>query len=395
MHDELCARQTAIRLRLAGEDIESICQTLQRSRVWFHKWWRRYLEAGPEGLYDKTRANHHIVNRTPPHIERAVISIRKRLADHAAPQTRYSLVGAPQIRAELEQLGYSPLPCLRTIERIIAGAGLTCPPLRLVRRVTRNAYPTPQAQDSNQMHQVDFVGPRYLKGDKSRYYFLVCKDRFDQAVFIQFVSSRCSDTVLAFLVRAWQRLGIPDKVQFDNGREFAGFGQSAKWLTRVIRFCLRLGIEPVFIPKAKACYNGSVEQFNGWFQPRLLEHPFANSDEVNIELDHLMNAVNEQHVHTHLGYQTAVQYRRRKHLRRLPADCTLHHQKLPIAVGKVTFIRFVTIQGTVNILDQTFRIGKRLKFEYVKATLDTQRQTLKVYHKGRIVKQFDYPLSQK
>ena len=108
-----------------------------------------------------------------------------------------------------------------------------------------------------------------------------------------------------------------------------------------------------------------------------------------------MNAVNEQHVHTHLGYQTAVQYRRRKHLRRLPADCTLHHQKLPIAVGKVTFIRFVTIQGTVNILDQTFRIGKRLKFEYVKATLDTQRQTLKVYHKGRIVKQFDYPLSQK
>jgi hypothetical protein len=248
MHDELYARQAAIRLLLAGENIESIRQTLQHSRVWFHKWWRRYLEAGPKGLYDKTRAKHHIVNRTPPRIERAVTSIHKRLADHTASEARYSLVGAPQIRAELEQLGYSPLLCLRTIERIIAGAGLTCPPLRLVRRVTRNAYPTPQAQDSNQMHQVDFIGPRYLKGDKSRYYFLVCKDKFDQAVFIEFVSSCCSDTVLVFLVRAWQHLGIPDKVQFDNGREFTGFGQSAKWLTRVIRFCLRLGIEPVFIP---------------------------------------------------------------------------------------------------------------------------------------------------
>ena len=83
MHDELCARQTAIRLRLAGEDIESICQTLQRSRAWFHKWWRRYLEAGPEGLYDRTRANHHVVNRTPPHIERAVVSIRTSSGKHS------------------------------------------------------------------------------------------------------------------------------------------------------------------------------------------------------------------------------------------------------------------------------------------------------------------------
>lgn len=52
MHDELSARQTAIRLRLAGEAIENICQTLQRSHTWFHKWWRRYLESGPEGTRD-------------------------------------------------------------------------------------------------------------------------------------------------------------------------------------------------------------------------------------------------------------------------------------------------------------------------------------------------------
>jgi len=395
MHDELSARQTAIRLRLAGEAIENICQTLQRSHTWFHKWWRRYLESGPEGLYDQTRGNHEVVNRTPADIQQAVISIRKRLANRAHAETRYSLVGAPQIRAELEQLGYRPLPSLRTIERIVAEAGLTCPRLRLQQRIRQNAYPTPQAHDSNEIHQVDFVGPRYLKGDKRRHYFLVCKDRFDLAVYMEFVSQRSSDTVLAFLVHAWQRLGIPDKIQLDNGREFAGFGQSAKRLCRVIRFCLRLGVEPIFIPPAKPCYNGSVEQFNGWFQPRLLEQPFANPDEVVEELDQLMLAVNQQHVHACLGYRTSAQYRKSKRLRRLPADCTLHQSKQPIAVGKVSFIRFVSLQGTVSILDQSFTIGKRLKFEYVKATLDTQRQALKVYHKGRIVKQFDYPLPQK
>jgi hypothetical protein len=199
MHDELSARQAAIRLRLAGEKIDSICRTLNRSAAWVHKWWRRYLEAGPAGLYDLTRANQRIVNRTPPHIERAILSIRRRLAKRATSQTRYNLIGAVQIRAELEKLGYAPLPALRTIERIVAGAGLTCPPLRLAQQMAQTQYPGPQAQDSNQVHQVDVVGPRYLKGDKTRYYFLVCKDVFDQAVYLEFVASRSSGDYFGFL----------------------------------------------------------------------------------------------------------------------------------------------------------------------------------------------------
>lgn len=267
MKDELSIRHAAIRLRLAGQSIESICRTLKRSNTWFHKWWRRYLESGPEGLYDLTRGSRQVVNRTPPHIERAVISIRRRLAARATPQTRYSQIGAVQIRAELETLGHTPLPSIRTINRIIARAGLSCPPLRLAHRITRNDYPGPQARDSNHVHQVDVVGPRYLKGDSIRYYFLVCKDVFDQSVHMEFVDSRRMDGVLDFLVHAWQHLGLPEQVQFDNGREFCGFGRTARFLSRVIRLCLRLSVEPIFIPKGKPQWNGSVENFNGWFQP--------------------------------------------------------------------------------------------------------------------------------
>ena len=108
-----------------------------------------------------------------------------------------------------------------------------------------------------------------------------------------------------------------------------------------------------------------------------------------------MTSVNEQHVHAHLGHRTVAQYRRGKRLRKLPADCDLHRQKLPISVGKVSFIRLVSAQGTINILSQQFKIGKRLKFQYVKATLYTKYQVVKIYHKGRLVKQFDYKLSVK
>lgn len=395
MRDELSTRQAAIRLRLAGESIDDICRTLNRSAPWFHKWWRRYLDAGPTGLYDLTRARRQVTNRTPPHIERAVISIRKRLAKRASAETRYGLVGAEQIRAELEKLDYSPLPSARTIERIVNRAGLSCPPLQLAKEIARTEYPGPQAQESNQVHQIDFVGPRYLKNDKTRYYFLNCRDVFDQAVYMEFVDNRTSDTVLAFLIRAWQHLGIPDIVQFDNGREFCGWGRSARSLSRVIRLSLRLQVEVLFIPERKPCYNGSVEQFNGWFQPLLLERNYRRPADVRRQVTRLTTTVNEQHVHAHLGRRTSAAYRRSKQLRKLPADCRLHQEKLPVSVGKVSFIRLVKSNGTVTILSQQFKIGRRLKFQYIKATLYTKQQILKIYFKGRLLKQFEYKLSVK
>jgi transposase InsO family protein len=393
MHDDLSVRQTAIRLRLAGENVESICRTLKRSKAWLHKWWRRYLESGPEGLYDLTRGNRQVVNRTPPHIERAVVGIRRRLAARATPQTRYSRIGAAQIRAELEALEYSPLPCPRTINRIIARAGLSCPPPRLAPRIARNEYPGPQERDSNHVHQVHVVGPRYRKGSSTRYYFLVCKDIFDQSIYMEFVDSRRMDVVMDFLVHAWQQLGLPEKVQFDNGREFCGFGHAARSLSRVIRLCLRLEIEPIFIPTGKPQWNGSVENFNGWFQPLLLSRPFRRPCDVRRELRRLMTTVNEQHVHAKLGGRTATQYRRGRRLRKLPANFTLDKKILPIAVGKVTFIRMVSGQGTVRILELSFKVGKRLKFQYVKVTIYTKYQRLKVYHKGKLIKEYPYPLS--
>jgi putative transposase len=201
------------------------------------------------------------------------------------------------------------------------------------------------------------------------------------------------DGVMNFLAHAWQQLGLPEKVQFDNGREFCSFGYAARFLSRVIRLCLRLGVEPVFIPKGKPQHNGSVENFNGWFQPLFLSRPFRRPCDVRRELRRLMTTVNEQHVHSKLGGRTATQHRRGKRLRKLPADFTIDQKKLPIAAGKVTFIRLVSAQGKVSILGQSFKVGKRLKFRYVKVTIYTKYRKLKVYHKGKLIKEFPYPLS--
>jgi putative transposase len=392
MQNEYLDRQRAIQMRLIGNSIELICQTLHRSETWFNKWWRRYLTAGSEGLYDLTRARYAIVNRTPVHIERAILSIRRRLSARATPQMRYALLGAPAIARELKQLGISPVPALRTIERILERTHLTSPRLRLARRIPKTQYPMPKAEESNQVHQVDLVGPRYLKGDKTKYYFYICKDAFDQQVYIEFWAGNTMDTVLGFLVRAWQQIGLPQHVQFDNGKQFYGSGRYSRSLNRVIRLSLRLGIQPVFIPEAQPQRNGSVENFNGWFQPLLLRQTHSNVAAVRRELRHLTTSVNESHTHQALGFQTSAQFRRSRRLRMLPANFSIDFNQIPVAVGKVIVVRMVNSSGNISILEDVVKVGLRYRFQYVKAVLETSPQWLKVYCNGRLIKSIAFTL---
>jgi putative transposase len=392
MNDELAARQRAISLRLAGRPVKHICSALGRSEAWFHKWWGRYLQAGPEGLYDLTRAHHHIAQRLSPELERTILSIRRRLQAHASPATRYSLTGATAIRAELKVLGIRPLPCERTIERVLQRHGLTAPRVRLAPLLPRQQYPGPQARASNQLHEVDLVGPIYLKGQSHRYYIWVAKDAFDGAVCLRLASSRRMDEVLWFLGECWKDLGRPAQVQLDNARELAGWGTAARTLSRVIRLCLRYGVSPVFIPVGEPQFNGSVENFNGWFQEPLLQRKFHRPGDLRRELARLQEAVNTQHVHPRLGGKTSAQHRRGLRLQKLPKSFVVPTGRLPLSAGHVTFIRRVSVAGTVTVLSQSFRVGKKHRGLYLRLVVDTGRGRLTAYLNGRVLKRWPYKL---
>jgi transposase InsO family protein len=392
MHDELTARQRAITLRLGGRSVPSICQALGRSERWFHKWWRRYLESGADGLYDLTHATPHVAQRIAPELERAILSIRRRLQAHATPATRYRLIGASAILAELKALDVRPLPNPRTIERVLQRHGLTAPRIRLAPLLPRQEWPGPQARASNELHEVDLVGPVYLQGSGHRYYIWVCKDAFDGAVCLRRAEARKMDEVLGFLGACWKDLGRPAQVQFDNARELAGWGQPARALSRVIRLCLRYGVSPVFIPEGEPQFNGSAENFNGWSQEPLFRQRFRRPGDLRRELARLQEAVHTQHVHPRLGGQTPAQHRRGLRRQKLPASFVVPTGRLPLAAGRVTFIRRVSLAGTVTVLSQSFRVGKRHQGLDLRLVLDTGRGKLTAYLNGRVVKRWPYRL---
>jgi putative transposase len=391
MHDEFQARQRAITLRLAGRPVKHICRAMGRTEAWFPKWWRRSLEFGAEGLYDLTRARQ-VAQRIAPELERAILSVRRRLQAHAAPATRYSLVGATAILAELKALGVRPLPSPRTIERVLQRNGWTAPRVRFAPLRPRQEDPGPQARASNELHEVDLVGPIDLKGSGHRSSIRVGKDAFDGAVGLRLACSRRRDEVLGFLGECGKDLGRPEQVQLDNARERAGWGPAARTLSRVIRLCLRFGVSPVFIPVGEPQFHGSVENFNGWFQEPLLQRRFRRPGDLRRELARLEEAVNTQHVHPRLQGQTPAQHRRGLRLQKLPARFVVPTGRLPLAEGRVTFIRRVSVTGTVTVLSQSFRVGKRHRGLYLRLVVDTGRGRLTAYLNGRVLKRWPYKL---
>jgi hypothetical protein len=198
--------------------------------------------------------------------------------------------------------------------------------------------------------------------------------------------------LLCFLGECWKTLGRPRQIQFDNAREIAGWGPGARYLSRVIRLCLYFGILTIFIPPGEPQYNGSAENFNGWFQPRLLQRRFRWPGNLRRELAVLEETVNTQHVHARLGGLTPAQHRRRQRLQKLPPRYVVSTEPLPVAAGRVIFIRRVSWTGFVSVLSQSYRIGKRHNGLYVKLVLDTRNGHLTAYLDGQRIKRGPYHL---
>ena len=106
----------------------------------------------------------------------------------------------------------------------------------------------------------------------------------------------------------------------------------------------------------------------------------------------LQEAVNTQHVHPRLGGQTPAQHRRGLRLQKLPARFAVPTERQAVAEGRVTFLRRVSVAGTVAVLSQPFRVGKRHRGLYLRLVLDTGRGRLTAYRNGRVLKRWPYKL---
>ena len=150
-------RIRAILRLLEGESQQAICTSLKRSKSWLYKWLERHLTGGEDWNHGRTHRPGAFLRQTSSDTDEIVKMIRLNLYN------RDLFCGAQAIRWEMEDQGFTVLPSIRTINRILSREGLTHRRTGLYEPKGK-AYPKLPAVFANQTHQADLVGPCYLKG---------------------------------------------------------------------------------------------------------------------------------------------------------------------------------------------------------------------------------------
>jgi len=392
-------RIEAVARHEAGEKPITIYTELGKSRKWFYKWLNRSKTGTKEWYKDRPRTPEHTPNQINDETEQVVVKIRTELMEGDNDEYRYSFVGAEAIQFHMEKLGYdsSDIPSISTIKRIIKRNKLRVnKPERYKRVHSKGRYTIIRPKYVDEVHQMDFVGPRHIKG-YGPINSIHLKDVVGRQVTGRQYNEKSMDNAMDFLLDYWKQHPIPKYLQVDNGMCFAGDFKHPKSFSRFVRLALFVGIEVVFIAPSKPWMNGTVEEFNKDFA-RLFwkKEQFVDLDDIRGKAPKFFEKQNE--FNTWKLRNKNLESINPKLM--LPEDFKIDVNKLPLVAGKIHFIRIVDSNGRISVHNEYFHVGKEYIGEYAWITIETRKQTLTIYYNDeklqvREIKKFCYKIPER
>jgi putative transposase len=392
VNTKVALRKEAVRLYWqTGLSKAEISRRLKKSRRWVVRWLARYdHKQGEKSLEDHSSAPKHRKAVYPARIKNMVLKSRKarKAQDRKYP---YALISAKAIYYELCDLGVQPCPPPRTIHFWLKQAGAVDPPSKTCKE-SNPTYAAPRCEAVNDVHELDLKGPFYLKNSSQKYYLIVLRDVFGKKVALRALKEKEMEQIIDFSVAVWQKIGLPKFLQMDNGLEFRGSNAYPRSLSRLMRVCLDVKVQPVFIPKGEPWRNGVVENLNGLIQRLFLKAKvFKNEKQVFKEVQKLETCINTTHQLSALNGKTPNEFSAKAVSRFLSSGYDWRKRNLRNVKGKVTFIRLVRKSGRITLnADDKFFVGKKYKWQYVQAVVNVQKKQLNFYLMGKLIKSVAY-----
>ena len=208
-------------------------------------------------------------------------------------------------------------------------------------------------------------------------------------------------------VDSWRVMGLPRVSQMDNEMSATGGGRYRYSLSQLIRLHLLLGVHLRFIPPKEPGRNAAIESFNAVWQARVLRHPCGDLRTLRRTSDRFLRYFHFQKPNR--GLRTADHGTRfpgilREQLwptlRHLPSAFSLEHYlddrghlALPIAKGRVSFVRKVDAHGCIEFNGAEYFIRRKLERQYVVATLSTHHRRVFIKHEGKLIKSVPFPFT--
>jgi transposase len=371
-------RRTAIHLLRSGRSPAEVAEALQRSPAWVYKWHDRFFEHGDwHDLNDRSRAPKHPSQKLLESVRQAICHARSELEAEANQPGKLSYIGAPAILERLGKWRTRPLPSLTSIERTLRVKGMTHP--HKSKPTSEVIYPHLKPRQPHQLIQADIV-THYLPGGAC----VACFNAIDVVSRYptgdQYASRRSQDAA-NFLIQAWQTLGIPDFTQVDNEGCFSGGFTHAGVLGKVLRLALWVGTELVFSPVYHPESNASVERFHQDYNLNVWDKfELFTLKAVRQHSPGFFEAYRQSHHCEALVGRCPAQVHGEQPAFPLPADFELP-KRLPLTEGRVHFMRRVTSDRLISLLNLDWEVPTAHPDQGVWATLEftTQRAQLRIY----------------
>lgn len=380
--DEIANRKKAVQMYLQGCRPTEISKTLKKSRPWFYKWLRRYQNDPTGNWYEeRSRRPNTIHKNITPEVEQLVVNTRKQLEKQA-----YAQIGAVSIQWEIRKLGLEPPP-VWTIDRLIKKHRPDNKKEKLTKR--KNEYP---GQGYANVHQMDLVGPRYIK-DYGRVYFLNIIDVDTHCVHINPLVSKATEGVVQAVIRFWQNFGIPDFLQMDNELSFRGSNRHPRSFNPLIRLALCLGVTPIFVPIGEPWRNGVIERFNDTFDKKFFRrHNFENLADIRTKADDFEEFHNHYHRYSvHQNRTPIAMFELNEPHTLLDPDYQVP-ESIALEEGNITLFRFIRSDRQLRVFGEKFLVKRNLVYCYVKAVIPIETHCIKIYLDEKLVQQIDYPV---
>ena len=375
-------REKAIKRYENGESPKEIYQSLGKGKTWFFKWLKRFKLDGKDWAKSHSSKPHQSPKRIDDMMEQMVLETRKHLE-----KKLYSQIGALAISYNLNQQGIISPP-ISTINKILRRNDLIHQKTQYIPKGVN--YLSLAISRSNYLHQLDVIGPRYLKED-GRFYSINIVDAYDRRNSINPDRRQNRMAIIKALICSWHTLGIPCYLQMDNQLALRGSNHYPHSFGVVIRLCLYLWIQPLFIPLAEPWRNGIIEHFQNVFDKMFFraqyfkDFGYLYQKAKEFELFH-----NQNHHYSTLRGFTPKQ-KCSGDIKLLPASFRLP-EKLTISPGHVHFVRFVRSDRVLDVFGERYIMPNDVEYEYVWTTIDTAQEKLLVYHDSKLVVEHPYSL---
>lgn len=245
--------------------VSDLCAQYGISRKTGYKWINRFMDGGPDGLFERSHAPRESPHRTPVEVEQAIVDLRVVHPSWGAKKLIWNL---ERRRPELE------LPVRSTVNDILKRNDLVLSKRR-PRAVGHPGRPSVAVSKPNDSWSVDFKG-QFRTGDGQYLYPLTVTDNHSRYLLdIQGMPGPQLEPTRATLKRLFKEHGLPSRLRSDNGSPFAAY--SLGRLSRLSVWLLKLGVLPELIEPGRPQQNGRHERMHRTLKDETTKPPSVNA----------------------------------------------------------------------------------------------------------------------